>query len=329
MTGFTEANPGKSLFRSFVTALLKYKYVYALLLPGAVFYIIFAYGPMYGILMAFEKFSIRRGVLGSQWIGLHNFELLFSKADFWNAFSNTVIISLCKLIFVFPVPILLAILLNEMFAGKFRNVLQTVYTFPHFLSWVLLAGIVTNIMGGTGAVNNLLGILGVPRQQFLASEGLFRPLIYITDIWKESGWSSIIYLAAIAGINVELYEAAKADGAGRFRRILHVTWPGIRPTVVILFILAIGNVMNAGFDQIFNLYNPVVMKVGDILDTYIYRTTFQSVSDFGYTTAVGLFKSILNFLLLIMADRIVKMAGEEGIFVKSPAKTAKITGRGI
>jgi putative aldouronate transport system permease protein len=278
---------------------------------------------MYGILMAFEKFSIRKGVLGSQWIGLHNFELLFAKTDFWNAFSNTVIISLCKLIFVFPVPIILAILLNEMFAGKFRNVLQTVYTFPHFLSWVLLAGIVTNIMGGTGAVNNLLGILGVPRQQFLANEGLFRPLIYISDIWKESGWSSIIYLAAIAGINVELYEAAKADGAGRFRRIQHVTWPGMRPTVVILFILAVGNVMNAGFDQIFNLYNPVVMRVGDILDTYIYRTTFQSVSDFGYTTAVGLFKSILNFMLLIMADRIVKLAGEEGIFVKSPARVSK------
>jgi putative aldouronate transport system permease protein len=293
---------------------VKNKYIYIILIPGILFYAIFCYGPMYGIMLAFKEYHASKGILGSPFIGFKNFEYILKDFEFWQAFRNTLIISFGRIAFQFPVPIILALLINEMKEGKYRKFLQTTYTFPHFLSWVIISGIVINILGSEGAINNLLSVLGFEKKLFLAKKELFRPLLYITANWKGAGWSSIIYLASISSINPELYEAATIDGANRFQRMHHITWPGIKSTVVILLILNVGSIMNAGFDQVFNLYNGAVLSVSDIIDTYIYRITFQTGTDFGFSTAVGLFKSVINFLLLVSCDRIVKLMGEEGIF---------------
>lgn len=304
------ADRRQGLFRD----ILKNRYIYLLLLPGIAFYIIFSYVPMYGVTLAFKEFMIKDGILGSPWVGLRNFEYILGEPEFWKVFKNTLIISFGRIITGFPVPILIAILFNEVRDGVYKKGLQTVYTFPHFLSWVIIAGIVRNLFSNDGAVNNLLFLLGTQKFNFLASNELFRPLLFVTDIWKEAGWSSIIYLATIAGINPELYEAAHIDGANRFRRILHITWPELRPTAVLLLILAVGNCMNAGFDQVYNLYNPLVYDSGDIIDTYLFRITFLTSPEYGVSTAVGLFKSLINLALLVSADRFLKLIGERGVF---------------
>ncbi|MEG6613541.1 ABC transporter permease subunit [Pseudoclostridium thermosuccinogenes] len=304
------AGKRRSLFRE----ILLNKYIYLLLLPGVAFYIIFSYIPMYGVTLAFKQFIIKKGILGSPWVGFRNFEYILGEPEFWKVFKNTLIISFGRIITGFPVPIIFAILFNELREGAYKKGLQTVYTFPHFLSWVIIAGIVRNLFSNDGAINNLLFLLGAEKYNFLASNNLFRPLLFITDIWKEAGWSSIIYLATIAGISPELYEAASIDGANRFQRIIHITWPELRSTVVLLLILAVGNCMNAGFDQVYNLYNPLVYDSGDIIDTYVFRITFLTNPDFGVSTAVGLFKSFINMFLLIAADRFLKLIGERGIY---------------
>lgn len=303
----------KSYLSNLGKQIIKNKYIYLILLPGVMYYIIFSYVPMYGIQLAFKDFMINKGILGSPFVGLDKFKYVLADDLFWRAFKNTLIISFGKLIFVFPVPILLAILINEVSDGRFKKFMQTVFTFPHFLSWVIVSGIVLNIFNSTGAINNLISTLGFEKQNFLVNLFLFRPLLFITEAWKETGWSSIIYLAAITTINPEIYEAAVLDGANRFQKIFHITWPGIKSTVVILLILTIGSTMTSGFDQIFNLYNPVVYAVSDIIDTYIYRVTFQGSTDFGFSTAMGLFKSVINFALLLSANKIAKKLGNEGL----------------
>jgi len=291
----------------------RYKYIYLLLLPGVLYYLIFSYIPMYGVTLAFKEFQIKRGILGSPWIGFVNFYDIFRLDDFWQAFVNTIAISLQRLLIEFPVPIVLALLINEVTGKKLKRFYQTVYTFPNFLSWIVVSGIVFSVLSDDGLLNRILIALGEQKQSLLMDAKYFRPVLYATSIWKSAGWTSIIYLAAISSINVELYEAATIDGAGQFSQTLHITWPGIRSTVAIMFILAVGNVMNAGFDQIFNMYNPSVYDVSDIIDTYIYRRTFQLGSDFGTSTAVGLFKSVINMILLLSANLAVKRIGEEGI----------------
>jgi putative aldouronate transport system permease protein len=252
--------------------------------------------------------------VGSPWVGFQNFKYIFVEEKFWLAVKNTIIISFGKIIFGFPAPIILALLINEVWEGKFKKTLQTVFTFPNFLSWIIVAGFITNIFSDTGAINNLLFTLGLSKKAFLADPHLFRPLLYVTDIWKGAGWGSIIYLATISGIDPSLYESASIDGANRFQKMLHITWPGLKSVAVLLLLLSVGNVLNAGFDQVFNLYNPIVYNVGDIIDTYIYRITFQASPNYGVSVAVGLFKSIANFALLFTADRIAKAMGERGIF---------------
>ena len=198
--------------------------------------------------------------------------------------------------------------------GRFKKVLQTVFTLPHFFSWIIISGIVMNLLNYNGAVNNLLAAIGIEKIGFLGTPDLFRPLLYASSIWKEAGWGTIIYLAAISSIDPTLYEAAVVDGANRFHRIRFITWPGIQSTVIILLILSVGGVMNAGFDQIFNLYNPTVYDKGDIIDTYIYRVTFQSIADFGFSTAVGLFKSVINLTLLLSANRFARLFENGRVF---------------
>lgn len=290
-----------------------YRYIYLLLLPGLLYFIIFKYVPIYGIQLAFKDYSFAFGITGSPWVGFDNFTYLFSEAQFWNAFKNTLIISFMKLIVAFPVPVILAIFLSEIRWKKYQKIVQTILTFPHFLSWVILSGIMFTFLSNTGVINNMLELSGLPRIEFFTNVKTFRWLLVVSDIWKESGWSTIIYLAAILGVDASLHEAAAIDGANRFQKIWYIVWPEIRSVVVVMFILRVGSVMEAGFMQVLNLYNATVYSVGDILDTYVYRITFQSGLDFGVSTAISLFKGITNCILLITANTIAKKMGEKGI----------------
>jgi putative aldouronate transport system permease protein len=290
----------------------EYRYLYLLLLPLIAFYLIFSYVPMYGITLAFKTFDYSKGIIGSPWNGFQNFREVFADVDFINAFRNTVVISLGRLLIEFPVPIVLALLLNEISKSRLKRVYQTILTFPHFLSWVVLSGIIISIFSDQGTANQILGVLGMEKNQVLAQNGSFVALLFISNIWKEAGWSTILYLASIAGINPELYEAAVIDGANRFQQMKAITWPTVKSTALILLILAVGNVMNGGFDQIFNMYNPGVYERADIIDTFVYRSAFTDSSGFGFTTTVGLMKSVVNFILLYGTNAIVKAMGGEG-----------------
>ena len=290
------------------------RYLYLMLLPGILYFAIFHYGPMGGLQLAFKKYNARLGVWGSQWIGLQHFNRLFITPASLKAVKNTIEISLSRLVIEVPFPILLAVMLNEMRGTRLKRVYQTVYTFPHFLSWIVVAAILKVFLNNDGAINMLISSLGGEKINFLAQENLFRPLLYSTAIWKEAGWSAIIYIAGIAGINQELYEAATIDGADRLQRIWHVTLPGIRSTIAIMFILAVGNIMNGGFNQIFNLSNGAVKNVSEIIDTYVYNITFQAVPDYGFSTAVGLFKAIINFIMLFIANTVIHKLTGEGMF---------------
>jgi len=290
------------------------KETYLFLLPAIVFFAIFAYAPMYGILIAFQDYMVGDSFITGNWVGLAHFREIFSDQMFWQAFKNTLIISFMNILIGFPAPIILAVLFSEIRDSKYRRVLQTIFTFPNFLSWVILGGIFINFFSSQGIVNQLLQLFGMPTYEFLSDTRLIRPILYLTNIWKGVGWSSILYLAAIANISPELYEAATMDGANRFQRIRHITWPGLSSTVTVLLILAVGDVMNAGFDQIFNLSNAVVRSATEIIDTYIYHITFAATMvDYSYSTAVGLFKGIINFTLLYSANTISKKIGEGGI----------------
>lgn len=289
------------------------RYIYLLLLPGIIHLIIFNYGPIYGLLLAFKRFNAGLGILASPWIGLTHFRRLINTPAFSHALRNTLIISFSRLAIEFPFPIMLGIMLGEIRYRKMSRVMQTIYTFPHFFSWVIVAGILISFLNSNGPLNGIITALGGKKVDFLANTRTFRALLYATSIWKGAGWDSIIFMAAITGIDPQLYEAAIIDGAGRFKRIWHITLPCIKPTIVVIFILSVGGIMNAGFDQIFNLQNAVVRPVSEIIDTYVYRISFEAVPDFGFSTAVGLFKSVINLLMLLTANWIVKTFSGSGL----------------
>ena len=287
---------------------------YILILPGIVWYIIFAYIPIFGLSLAFRKYMAKLGMFGSPWIGLKNFERVFADPAFFTSIITTLRINAGRLIFVFPFPILFALLINEVRLGRSKKVLQSIYTFPNFLSWVIVASIMINVLGQRGLVNGILsGAFGTKPIAFLGKPEYFRPVVFATDVWKTAGWSAIIYMASISGIDVEQYEAAEIDGASRLQRIWYITLPGIKTTIMVLFILAVGNLMSGGFDQIFNLSNSATLKVAETLDMYIYRITFKGSVDFGFSSSVALFRSVINMLLLIAADRVSKAVGGSGL----------------
>lgn len=290
------------------------KWLYFLVLPALVYYAVFAYYPMYGITLAFKQYMFSKGIVGSPWVGLANFKQLFQDPTFWSAFRNTLSISLGRLAFEFPVSIILALLLNELTRKKFKKFYQTMLTFPHFLSWVVMSGIFLEVFGDTGIVNGILAHVGIAKIDPFVTPSLFRPLLFITDNLKEMGWGTIIYLAAMTGVSPELYEASYVDGAGRWSQMWHVTLPGIRGTIAVLLILAVGGLMNGGFDQIFNMYSGPVQPVGDILQTYVYRLTFLTGGSWGVTTAAGLFGSAIGAILLVITNFVVKRMGQEGLF---------------
>ncbi len=290
----------------------KARYIYLLLLPFFLWMFVFQYGPLYGVQLAFKKYSAKLGIWGSEWIGLGNFERIFITPAAVRAIRNTFFISIGRILLEFPLPIVLAILIDAMRGKRLKKIYQTIFTFPHFLSWVVVGAIIKNFLASNGAINVLLISLGLDKVDFLTNTPVFVAMLFATANWKTMGWSAIIYMAAIAGIDPELYDAAKVDGASRWRQIWHVTLPCIRSTIAIMFILAIGGIMNAGFDQIFNLRNGVVSKAVDILDTYIYDITFEAVPNYGFSTAVGIFKSAINFILLLIANTTVgKLTGEK------------------
>jgi len=304
----------RSGWRKLFIDIWKVKEIYILLIPGVIWYIVFAYIPIYGLTLAFKSYNAALGIFHSPWIGFENYRYVFRDPEFWSAIWRTLYINLGRVIFEFPFPIILALILNEVRVNRYKKVLQTVYTFPHFLSWVIVASIMINTLSSRGLVNALISVFGGEAVNFLGSTKLFIPMLYVTNIWKSAGWTMIIYLAAIAGIDTEQYESAIIDGASRLQMMRYITLPGIKSTVEILLILQIGNIMTQGFDQIFNLSNPATSKVGEILDMYIYRITFLGPADFSFSTAVSLFRSVINFAFLILADRAAKMLGSEGLF---------------
>jgi putative aldouronate transport system permease protein len=268
---------------------------------------------MYGVTLAFKTFNYSKGILGSPWNNFQNFKDILKNPFFFRAFRNTCTISLGRLLIEFPIPIIMSLLLNEISRYRLKRVYQTIFTFPHFLSWVVLSGIIINMLNDRGLVNQVLLALGKEKNAVLIQPSSFVGMLFVTNIWKEAGWSTILYLAAIAGINPELYEAATVDGANRWHQVWVVTWPAVKSTATILLILAVGGIMNGGFDQIFNLYNPMVIPQADIIDTYVYRSAFVDATGFGFSTTVGMMKSIVNFVLLFGANKIVKLMGSEGL----------------
>lgn len=285
----------------------------ALLLPGIMFLLIFSYGPMFGLLMAFQDFRPASGILGSEFVGLDNFRYLFNLPDIWRITYNTVYIAVGKIILNTIVPIIFAILLNEIRINWMRRTMQTIVYLPHFLSWVILASVVVNLFSLDGTVNQLLETLGASPVNFLGNNAVFPHLLIWTDVWKGFGFNSIIFLAAITSIDPGLYEAATMDGASWFQKVMHVTIPGMLPFILLLTILALPGILNAGFDQVYNLYSPPVYASGDVLDTYIYRIGLVG-RDFSLGTAVGLVRSVTGLILIYVSNKIAEKTTNRVMF---------------
>ena len=277
--------------------------LYLMLFPPTAMLILFAYVPMSGLIMAFQDYDIFSGFWTSPWVGMKHFEILFSMKEFPRVLSNTLLISLYKILFYYPMPILLAIFLNEVSSNVFKRTVQTVVYLPHFISWAVVSGLVFDLLSSTGLVNTVATALGGQRINYMMIPRYFRSIVVLSAIWKEMGYGAIIYLAAITGIDPTLYEAAQMDGAGRISRIIHITLPGILPVCVLMLLLRLGTIMDANFEQIYTLLNPTVMDTGDVLSTYIYRNGLSQMR-YSYATAAGLFNSVVSFTLVFVSNAI-------------------------
>jgi putative aldouronate transport system permease protein len=286
---------------------------YLFILPVLVYFFVFKYSPLYFLQIAFKEFRLTRPVNKCNWAGIKYFSQLFTATEFWRALRNTLSISLLKLIFSFPVPIVLTLLLNEVKVIKAKRLYQTVLYLPHFISWVIVGSIIYSFTAvPDGLFNKFLGILGRESIVFLGQIRLFQPILVISDIWKDAGWGTILYLSAITRIIPDLYEAAHIDGASRLQQILYVTLPGIKDVIVVMLILKVGNILNVGFEQVLVLQNDMVLSVGDTLDTFVWRTGMLK-GRYSYATAAGLFKGVIASVMIVSADRISKKFGEEGL----------------
>ena len=303
-----------SLFRRFY----RDRYYLALLLPGIAYFIIFQYIPIYGLQVAFKDFSFRGGILGSPWadqFGMANFIRFFSVYNVGRLIANTFLLNLYSLLFAFPVPIVLAIMLHESPSAPFRRSVQTVTYLPNFISIVAIIGIMRMMLSpGSGSVNRLLGLVGIEPIYFMIEPGWFRPLYVISGIWQTAGFGAIVYLAALASINPELYEAAIIDGTGRIQRIWHVSIPGILPVVAILFIFNMGNMLSSGFEKVLLMQHGTNLEVSDVIGTFIYRVGLTTVGNYDLATAVGLFNTVINFALLVTANAVVRRIAGTGLW---------------
>lgn len=304
----------KSVFmKRFTRDFLLNKYLYVMMLPVLAYYAVFHYAPMYGAMIAFKDYSPVKGIMGSEWVGFSHFQDFFSSYYFWRILKNTIILSLYNLIFEFPAPIVLALLINEVRSRVFKKFVQSVTYMPYFISMVVICGMITDFTNPDGIVNTLLTFLGYDGNAMLQKPELFRPIYIISEIWQKIGWESIIYIAALMSIDLEQYEAARMDGAGRLKQIFYITLPGIIPTIMIMLILRIGNMMNVGFEKIILLYNPGTYETADIISSFVYR---KGLLEFGwsYSSAVGLFNSMISLILLISANYISRKVNENSLW---------------
>lgn len=310
-------NPAKESWGSRVkkipAELYKCRWLYFLLIPGIIFFAVFKYVPMFGLKIAFMDYN-QYNPSASEWVGLQQFIKLFSKRSFIPVLRNTVVISFLKLIIGFPVPIILALMMNEMRNLKFKKISQTLLYLPHFISWVILSGIIMTLLDpDNGLVTAIIQMITGSKVMVLTDSKWFVPMLIVTDIYKGMGWGTILYFAAISGIDPQLYEAAQIDGAGRWRQAINITFPSILPTIVVVFIMNCGNILNAGFDQIFMLYSSHVYEVADIIDTYVYRMGIIN-NDYSFSTAAGMFKSVVALFMVLFVNNIAKRTGNEGLF---------------
>ena len=308
----------KSLGARLWRGLVEYRWLHLMLLPGLAFFLLFKYVPMYGIIIAFKNYKGAgggyAGIASAPWVGLKNFEVFFNSLYCGRVFGNTLWISFLRLVFSFPAPILLALLINEIRKNWFKRTVQTITYMPYFLSWVVVAGLLNTLLSpDMGAMNVLIKMMGGTPVYFLTSKVWFRPILIISEIWKNIGYGSIVYLAAITGIDQEQYEAARVDGATKMQQIVHITLPEISEIVAIMLILQIGKMFDDNFDQIYNLYSPSVYEVSDVFETYVYRNGIQS-SKFSYSAAVGLVKSVLALLMIAFSNKASQRLGAQGLF---------------
>nr|WP_246079613.1 ABC transporter permease subunit [Paenibacillus piri] len=288
--------------------------LYVMLLPGVVYFLVFKYLPMWGVLIAFQDFQPHLGLTGSPWAGFKHFNRFFSDPLFWMLFRNTLVLAVYNLVFFFPMPIVIALLLNELRHELYKKMIQTMIYIPHFVSWVVVVGIVYVFFTTEGGlVNELIAWFGFNKIPFLLSEEWFRTLIISEVIWKETGWGTILFLAALAGVDPSLYEASKIDGANRWHQLWHITVPAIKSTIIILLLLRLGHFLDLGFEQIYLMLNAMNREIGEVFDTFVYTNGVQQ-GQFSYSTAVGLFKSAVSLVLVVGANYITRKAGEEGIF---------------
>ncbi len=288
-------------------------YLYLMILPVVLYYILFHYKPMYGALMAFQNFVPSKGISGSTWVGLKHFRSLFGNPEFFRLLRNTLTISVTNLIFGFPAPIILALLLNELKSKTYGRIVQTLCYLPHFISLVVICGMVKQFVAPAGIINDLLESIGIERMEILAKSNLFVPVYVLSGIWASVGFDSIIYLSALMGVDQELYDAAKVDGAGRFRQLLNVTLPSITPTIVIMLILRIGQLMSVGHEKIILLYNPLIYDTADVLSSFVYRRGLIDGS-YSYSAAAGLFNSVINCILVIVANKISRKVNDTSLW---------------
>ena len=287
--------------------------LYLLVLPVILFYVLFSYKPLYGALIAFKDYSPGRGFSGSPWAGFGHFIRFFQSPYFFRLLRNTFLISFYGLVFGFPAPIILALLLNEVRHSGYKRAVQTITYLPHFVSMIVIAGMITDFSLSTGLFNDIIAFFGGQRFPLLQQPGLYRPIYIASDIWQQMGWGTIIYLSALSAIDPQLYEAAMIDGAGRFKQLLHITLPSLAPTIVILLILRIGHLLGVGYEKTILLYNPATYETADIISTYVYRVGLLE-QNWSYSTAIGLFNSIINFSLLVIANRISRKVSETSLW---------------
>lgn len=299
--------------KTLISQMKKYYPFYLFLIPALVIVILFSYVPMYGIIIAFKDFKMARGILGSEWVGLAHFQKIFSDPNFYRVLFNTIKLSELSLVTSFPVTIIFALLVNELMNMKFKRVVQTITYLPHFLSWVVVGGFVYQLLSpSNGLINSILVSLGVIDKSiyFMVEQDMFTPIFLITNLWKSTGYSIVIYLAAIAGIDQGLYEAAIIDGANRFQRVLYVTLPALAPTICTLLILNISSLMSVGFDPIFNLYNPATYPTADVIATYVYRKGMVE-AQYDLTTAIGLFQNVVGVILILFSNWLARKANPD------------------
>lgn len=287
--------------------------LYIMLIPVIAYFLLFHYKPMYGAIIAFKNFNPRKGIWGSEWVGMEHFISFFTDPYFGRILGNTLVISLTTLVFGFPAPIILALMMNEIRCNWFKKTVQTLTYLPHFISLVVICGMIRTFTMNNGVITTLLSYFGFAKETMLNKPELFVPIYVISEIWQTVGWGSIVYLAALTGIDMELYEAAEIDGAGRWKQTLHITLPSIAPTIVVMLILRMGSVLGVGYEKIILLYNEAIYSKADVISSYVYRRGLLQ-SDYSYSTAVGLFNSVINFVLVVAANQISKRASDSSLW---------------